>query len=511
MSYNDRAEMNRRIFAKLVKLHLITPAGIYNLVKCFFRDGISIMALLRFSAKCYPGRCALVSGTERLTYNELYEAAARLAKLLFSTYGLCAGKCVGMLCANHIMAALLLPALSRLGVRVKLINTGIAPDKVGEIVEKNRIDLLVFDTELKETRIPDGLPCDTLSTEALHDALFNNCACSCASVPRIKRGGEISVFTGGSSGKHKEAPRKMHINQFLPPLYALLEVINIDERDSVLLTLPIYHGFGLTTLIVSFLMGKKVCLMRRFDAAEVLKVIDEERIDVLPVVPAMLARLWQTDTAPARMKTVKCIISGGDRLDRKWIDVTNEHLGNVIYNLFGTSEAGFFMIATPDDLLANEEVTIGRPIRGVECKVESVGSDGSGALWVRSNWAMISMKNKWQNTGDRVFCNSEGFYFYRGRADNMVVCGGENVYPENVERVINSHPDVTASKVFPASNALFGTVLNAHVELKPLSTATPDGIKQWLRTRLSRPEMPHEITVKTIDFTETGKIARNET
>ena len=480
------------------------------MAKSFVKDGISLMALMRFSANNYPNRCALVSDGKRFTYKELYECANRLAKVLFSEYGLKAGMCVGLLCKNHFMSILSLVALSRLGVRIKLVNTDIVPEKLNDLVNKDRIKLLIYDAELKDVHISDDLPCLVKDTTELYHALSANDRKDSLTLPRIKRGGEISVFTGGSSGKYMEAPRRMSVCQFLPPYYALLKRLHIDEYDSVFLPLPIYHGFGLATLIVSFMMGKKICLVGHFDADEALNIISEEGIEVLPVVPAMLARLWQSGNAPTLMKTVKCIICGGDRLDRKWIDVTNKHLGNVIYNLFGTSEAGFFMVATPEDLMNNEEVTIGRPIRGVKCKIEDVDSNGVGSLWVRSSWAMISMKDKWQNTGDLVSCNSDGCYFYQGRTDNMVVCGGENVYPENVERIINGHPDVVNSIVFPVSDSLFGTVLNAKVELIPNSSLTPDEIKSWLRSRLTRAEMPHQISIETIKTLETGKTARDQ-
>lgn len=468
------------------------------------------MALMRFSANIYPNRCALVSNGKRFSYKELYENANRLAKELFSEYGLRSGMCVGLLCKNHFMTMFSLLALSRLGVKIKLINTDVVPVKLNDLVNKNRIKLLIYDADLKDRQIPDDLPCLVKDTTELYHALSANDRKDNLILSRVKRGGEISVFTGGSSGKYKEAPRRMSVFQFLPPFYALLEQLRIDEYDSVFLPLPIYHGFGLATFIVSFLMGKKICLVGHFDADEALKIISEEGIEVLPVVPAMLARLWQADNAPALMKTVKCIICGGDRLDRKWIDVTNKHLGKVIYNLFGTSEAGFFMVATPEDLMKNEEVTIGCPIRGVKCKIEDADGSGIGSLWVRSSWAMISMKDKWQNTGDLVSCNSEGCYFYRGRTDNMVVCGGENVYPEHVERIINGHPDVLNSIVFPASDSLFGTVLNAKVELIPNSTLTPDEIKSWLRSRLTRAEMPRQISIESIKTLETGKMVRNQ-
>ena len=501
--------MHRSIFSKLVKLHIITPGGLYHLVKSFAHDGISLMAMMQFAAHYYPNRCAIVSDGKRLTYQEMYEYACYLAKALYSDFGLKAGMSVGLLCRSHLMGALLLLALSRLGVRIKLINTDMAPDKMAGLVKKHNIKLLIYDADLKDKHIAADMPCSLKETAELLAALSKPDN-SYQMVPHIRRGGDISVFTGGTSGKYKEAPRRMSIYQFLPPFFALLKSLRIDEYDSVFLPLPMYHGFGLATLIISFLMGKKICLMSHFDADQALKTISEEKVEVLPVVPAMLARLWQTPSAPSLMRTVRCVICGGDHLDRKWIQKTNEHLGNVIYNLFGTSEAGFFMIASPEDLLRNEEVTIGKPIPGVKCKIKDADKDGTGSLWVRSSWAMISMKNKWQDTGDLVYRNPDGFYFYRGRTDIMVVCGGENVFPEEVERIINRHPEVVASVVYSAADLQFGTVLNARVELIPHSSIGPDELKLWLSSRLSRAEMPHLISFQPIIVSETGKKVRDK-
>ena len=212
--------------------------------------------------------------------------------MLYQDYGLTTGMSVDVMCCNHITMALLLPALSRLGVRVKLMNTDIAPNLLKEQVERSKIDVLIYDSELKEQRVPVDLPCNMLHSEYLYQKVVGNAQHLNVKLPRIKRGGDISVFTGGTSGKSKEASRKMNVNQFLPPLFALLEQLRLDERDSVLLPLPVYHGFGLATLVMSLLMGKKVCLMRHFDAEEALKTIANEEIEVVPLVPAMLARLW---------------------------------------------------------------------------------------------------------------------------------------------------------------------------------------------------------------------------
>ena len=300
--------MDRTLFSKLVKLHIVTPGGIYHLAKSFVHDGISLMALMRFSAHYYPNRCAVVSDGKRLTYKELYEDTDRLAKVLYADYGLKAGMSVGLLCKSHLTGVLLLLALSRLGVNIKLINTDIAPSKISDLVQRHHIKLLIHDA--KDMRIPEGLPCLLKESSVLLSSLTRN-ENSELMVPHIKRGGEISV---------------MSVFQFLPPFFALLKTLRIDEYDSVFLPLPMYHGFGLATLIISLLMGKKICLMSHFNADEALKTISEEKAEVLPVVPAMLARLWQVPHAPTLMKSVRCIICGGDRLDKKWIDKTVKHL-----------------------------------------------------------------------------------------------------------------------------------------------------------------------------------------
>ena len=208
------------------------------------------------------------------------------------------------------------------------------------------------------------------------------------------------------------------------------------------------------------------------------------------------------------MHSVKCIISGGDRLDKKLVDETHGILGPVMYNLYGTSEAGFFMMATPADLDANEETTLGKPIRGVECDVRELRDNGVGTLWVRSKWAMIGTQNQWQSTGDMMYRNEKGYYFHRGIAKNMVVCGGENVFPESVEQVINQHSDVAASKVFGVPNPDFGFVLNAIVELKDNASLSDEDLKIWLKPKLSRAEMPHHIEFKQLDVLSTGKRSR---
>jgi len=441
-----------------------------------------------------------------MNYSELYQYACRLAYLMYSDYNLRQGDTVAMLCRNHTVSLLLLPALSRLGVNVLLLNTDLGTEKIEELLNRNSCKLLVYDKERKDGRSTITSPYPAIDTDILYEKLFAKNEDNVFYLPPIFHGPAITVMTGGTSGHYTEATRHPSVTQFLPPFLALLRDVGIGDYNSVFLALPFYHGFGLATLIVSLLMGKKICLMRHFDASQALKIIRNEEIEVLPLVPVMLARMWQQEGAKEKMKSLRCILCGGDHLDRKLVETTHSQLGNVLYNLYGTSEAGFFLLATPDDLSRHSETTLGKPIRGVKCKVVEKDAEGVGTLWVRSGWAMTGRNDQWQSTGDLVIQDTEGYYFHRGRRDGLVVCGGENVWPDNVMRALSLHPAIVASHVYAVPHPEFGNVLNARIELRKDASLTTAEIIEWLRPRISRAEMPHEIIFGPIRISSTGKV-----
>lgn len=494
----------------LYKLHFITPIGFLRLIYSFLREGLTIMSILRFSRTYYGAQEAIVMEDESLRYGELYDKAILLTKMLYHDKGLRKNMYVGVLCRNHILSAMLLPALSRLGVHIRLLNTDIGSEKMAGLLQTKKLDWLIYDEELKEKCIPACVECQTVTTDELQEKLSKASGrLTGKGLPHVFQGGQIAVLTGGTSGNYKEASRKTSLFQFLPPFFALLEDIKIQEYKSVFLALPFYHGFGLGVLIIAMAMGKKICMSRHFHTEDALNVVEREKVEVLPIVPTMLTRMWQAPRATEQMRSVKCIISGGDRLDKKLVDETHAQLGPVMFNLYGTSEAGFFMMATPADLDVNSETTLGKPIKGVECDVRDVDENGVGVLWVRSKWAMIGAQNQWQSTGDFMYRDENGYYFHRGIAKNMVVCGGENVFPESVEQIINQHPDVVTSKVFGVPNEEFGFVLNAVVELREDVSIAEADLKLWLKTKLSRPEMPHKIEFKKLEVLSTGKRGRS--
>ena len=495
---------NEAILSILYRLHIISPKGLFVWAKSLIYEGISLMALLRFAAHFYPHRCAITDEKQSLSYQELYIRTHQLAEILHTEYHLQPKMRVALIGRNSLPLTILLHALSRLGIHTTLLSTDLGTEQIIAILQKHHYQLFIYDEELKQ--VPIETPCTAVTTETLSDLLLSKeVQTRDVKLPKIWRGGEITIHSGGTSGNFKSIARRPSVTSFLPPLLALLHNIRIYEYKSVLISLPFYHGFGLSTLIISLLMGKKVCLQKRFDAIKTLEIIQREQIEVMPIVPTMLSRFWQIENAKEKMKSPRCLISGGDRLPKSLIETTHKEIGEVLFNLYGTSEAGFFMLATPKELASFEETTLGRPIQGVDCKVKDLNEKGIGTLWVRSRWAMRGLQNQWQNTGDLVSQNSEGYFFHHGRADRMVVCGGENVQPEHIEQVLLSHPMIVAARAFTVPDPNFGNVIHTEIECTPKATLTEATLRNWLRPQLSRAEMPHSIRFKTIEMLSTGK------
>ena len=495
---------NEAILSILYRLHIISPKGIFVWAKSLIYEGISLMALLRFAAHFYPQRCAITDEKQSLSYQELYVRTRQLTEILHTEYHLQPKMSVALLGRNSLILSLLLHALSRLGIRTTLLSTDLGTEQITAYLQKHHYHLIIYDSDLKQ--IPTELPCVAVTTERLNDILLHKTSLTKKrKLPKIWRGREIVIHSGGTSGKFKTIAHRPSLTSFLPPLFALLHDIKIYQYERVLISLPFYHGFGLSTLIISLLMGKKICLQKRFDTLQTLALIQQEKIEVMPIVPAMLARFWQIEGAKKKMKSLRCLISGGDRLPKSLIDTTHKEIGEVIFNLYGTSEAGFFMLANPKELASFKETTLGKPIQGVDCKVKDCNHQGIGTLWVRSRWAMRGQRNQWQNTGDLVSQNSEGYFFHHGRADRMVVCGGENVQPEHIEQVLLSHPMIIAARAFTVPDPNFGNVIHTEIECTPKATLTEATLLNWLRPQLSRAEMPHSIRFKTIEMLSTGK------
>ena len=250
---------NEAILSILYRLHIISPKGIFVWAKSLIYEGISLMALLRFAAHFYPHRCAITDEKQSLSYQELYVRTRQLTEILHTEYHLQPEMSVALLGRNSLILALLLHALSRLGIRTTLLSTDLGTEQITADLQKHHYHLIIYDSDLKQ--IHTKLPCIAVTTERLNDILLHKTSLTKErKLPKIWRGREIVIHSGGTSGNFKTIAHRPSLTSFLPPLFALLRDIRIYQYERVLISLPFYHGFGLSTLIISLLMGKKICL-----------------------------------------------------------------------------------------------------------------------------------------------------------------------------------------------------------------------------------------------------------
>jgi acyl-CoA synthetase (AMP-forming)/AMP-acid ligase II len=274
---------------------------------------------------------------------------------------------------------------------------------------------------------------------------------------------------------------------------------------------PIYHGFGVATVFAAMALGARLYLRRHFDAAEACELVAAQKIEVLTLVPLMLKRMLQH--SPQSLSSVQAYLTGGAPLRPDVVLLAEEKIGAKLFNLYGTSEAGFCIMATPQDL-SYSALTIGRPVQGVKLHIldannKELGMGKVGRLSVKAGWSV--KKAVFIETGDLGYRDAQGYIFLCGRTDDMIVSGGENVYPIELENILLQHPDIEQVAVLGIEDVDFGQRLRAFVQLKPNADLPEAPLLAWLKSRCTRYQMPREIVfVAELPYTVLGKINKNK-
>lgn len=504
-----------RIYKLLYVLHkikLLSPVALFRFIAAIYKYGINLMTLVHFAAQNYGERIALVDERETLTYSQLLAQSQELSLSLIEEYQLGSGKKVGLACKNHASLIKVIYAASGTGADIYLLNPEISESQMGSMLECHHFDLLVMDEEcigLLERyahkvaillSYHPTLPAINNLSPVMHTGAQTRSRTST---------GKLVLLSGGTTGSAKEAAHKPSLFNYLDPFYDFLIRLKILNYNTAYIATPIYHGYGIAVLLLFCALGKKVVVRRGFNAKMACGLIREHQVEVVTVVPLMLHKMLNTNVSD--LKSLKCIASGGAELNPKLIQVTFNQLGQVLYNLYGTSEAGLNMIATPQDL-AYSACTIGRKIKGVHLQIldknkKEVEIGRIGQFCIKNRWSMRNGAQTWIETGDLGYQDDKGYYYLCGRTDSMIVSAGENVYPLEVEQVLLTHPQVEDAAVIGVSDEHYGQRLKAFVHLNPHAETKPEELMEWLRPRLARFQLPREIVlVEDLPYTSLGKL-----
>ncbi|RFB14829.1 AMP-dependent synthetase [Bacillus sp. HNG] len=500
-----------KLFYVLYKIKLLSPIGLYRLFTSVITCGINLMTLLHFAEKKYSNRIALVDDHETLTYKQLLDQSTKLAQSLVEKADLQVGQKVGILCKNHTSLVKTIFAVSRVGADLYLLNTEISKQQFNAFAERHNFDLIIYDAELGHI-IDNYFKQKILSYHPNLQAISNflNSNTIQVALSRTTKG-KIVLQTSGTTGMSKDAAHQPSLFHYLHPFVAFIKRLRILDYHNAFIATPIYHGYGIAVLLLFIPLGKKVVITSGFNAKIACEIIHDQQIEVVTVVPLMLQKVLQTNHE--HLKSLKCIASGGAKLPTKLIDETFQKLGPILYNLYGTSESGLNFIATPQDLMYSAK-TIGKKIDGLKIRIldsnkSEVPRGTIGQLHIKNDWSI--RKDIWVGTGDAGYRDENGYYFLCGRMDEMVISGGENVYPVEVEQVLIQHPYILDVAIIGIDDEQFGQRLKAIVVPEKNAYLTEGELREWLRPRLARFQLPKEISiVDHLPYTPLGKLDKKQ-
>jgi fatty-acyl-CoA synthase len=491
------------------------PAQLVPIERALRQWGQSMAALGVIAAIRFPDQPAVIDERGTITYRELDHRCERVAAALHAEYGIGDRSKVAVLCRNHrgFLEATL--AASRLGADVLFVNTEFAKPQLKAVLERHKPDLLVHDEEFA------GAVGDLVAVNSDLDELM---ATEAPEAPRPQQAGHITILTSGTTGAPKAAPRVPTAWGLAGLTASTLNRIGLRAGEPMVICPPLFHGLGLLNSMLALFLGSPLVLARRFDAEQVLAAVERTRAGSIVAVPVMLQRLLDVgapELAKYELGSLRAVISGASALGPALAERFIAQFGPILCDAYGSSEIGIATIATSADLRAAPG-TVGRPCLGSSVRILDdsdqpvpIGETGrifAGGGLVFGGYSDGSSKtvvDGRMSTGDLGHLDRSGRLFVDGREDDMIVSGGENVYPVEVEDCLMSHPAVVEAVVVGVPDEEFGQRLVAYVV--PAAAVTEEELIEHVRANLARYKAPRRIVlVEDLPRNATGKILRNQ-
>jgi len=500
------------------------------------REGMGITVGFASAAQRCPDRPGLVDELGTLTWRELDERinalGAALQKLPRST-------CIGIMCRNHRGFVEALVAGNRIGSDILLLNTSFAGPALADVVNREGVDTVIYDEEFTATvdRALADKPDATRIlawTDGQHEPpltkLEKLIADHTGQQPeRPVRKSRMILLTSGTTGTPKGANQSGG-NAGIGTLKAILDRTPWRAEEPIVIVAPMFHAWGFSQLIFAASMACTVITRRKFDPEATLDLIDRHHATGLAVVPVMFDRIMDLpDEVRNRYscKSLRFAAASGSRMRPDVVIAFMDQFGDVIYNNYNATEAGMIATATPEDLRAAPD-TAGRPAGGTEIRIldsefNELPAGEVGSIYVHNDTQFDGYTSgttkdfhaEFMSSGDVGYLDEAGRLFVVGRDDEMIVSGGENVYPIEVEKTLAAHSDVAEAAVIGVNDEQYGQRLAAFVVLEPGAqldkVAAPETLKQHVRENLANYKVPREISVlDELPRGSTGKILRAE-
>ena len=519
-----------RVLAGTGLLRPQRPDRLLGAALAVHRWGFSLPGGYAAAAARNPQGVAIIDDAGRLSFADVDRRSNALAGGLAGV-GIREGDRVGVLCRNHHGFLEVSLALAKLGADVLYLNTGFAGPQLAEVLTREDAVAVVHDGEFTGL-IGDALP-PSRRLVAWPDGHDGGGATSIDRLiesgdPREpdppERASRMTILTSGTTGTPKGASRSQP--RSADPLVAILSRIPLRAGEPTLIAAPLFHAWGAAHMALGALLGSTLVLQRRFDPEATLAAIAEHRVTTLAAVPVMLQRL--VDLPPATRgrydtSSLRVVAVSGSALSADLAARFMDAFGDVLYNLYGSTEVAWATIAAPDDL-RQAPGTVGRPPQGTVVRLldeqgRDVAPGRTGRIFVGNQMLFEgytggggkAVVDGLMATGDVGRFDSEGRLFVEGRDDEMIVSGGENVFPAEVEELLAAHPGIAEVAVVGVDDEEWGQRLAAYVVLRRGNRLTVDEVKAHVRSRLARYKVPRDVEfVAELPRNAAGKVVKRE-
>jgi len=529
----DQVVNKLHVTVALTRAGILTPTRPDRLLSSLItlaRWGPTPAAGYTAAAIRYPDEPAIIDDLGTLTFAEVHRRSNGLAHAL-SDHGIKEGDGVAILCRNHRGFIDATVALSKLGAHSLYLNTQFAAPQITDVVEREKPIALIFDEEFTEMVAEaghrrkrfiawhegDSKPGDPVLEDLIQGGDPED-------VVPPSEPGRVVILTSGTTGTPKGASRSQP--DTLDPAAALLSKIPLRARETTMIAAPMFHSWGFAHFTLGMGLSSTLVLRRKFDPEATLSAVAQHQAAALIVVPVMLQRILELPKETIErydLRSLRVIAASGSALPGELATRVMDSFGDTLYNLYGSTEVAWATIATPQDL-REAPGTAGRMPRGTIVKLyddegREVQPGETGRIFVGNEMLFEGYTGGGgkdviaglMSTGDVGHFDEEGRLFIDGRDDEMIVSGGENVFPREVEDLLSRHEAIDEAAVVGVDDEQFGQRLKAYVVKSKAGKLTEDDVKDYIKSNLARYKIPREVVFRDeLPRNATGKVVKRQ-
>ena len=508
----------------------IRPDKAVKMGTTFLRWGASPATGVDTAAIHYPHEIAIVDERGSLSFERLHRRSNALADS-FRQMGIGPGDGVGIMCRNHRGFVEATLAAAKLGASALYLNTMFAGPQLVEVTRREAPKALVYDAEF--AGLLEGVEDSVARVVGWTDEGEESAGTTLESL--IAAGDDSDhrpppdkprfvILTSGTTGTPKGAQRSSPDG--LLAVAALLDKIPYRSRETMMIAAPLFHSWGFFHLVMSLPTASTMVLRRRFDPEATLRAARDSDAQVLAAVPVMIQRILtlpEETLASYRLPSLRITSLSGSALPGELALEWMNRFGDTVYNLYGSTEVAYATVATPEDLRAAPG-TAGRPPRGTTVRI----LDENGVEVPRGEVGRIFVGNEMSfegytggggkemidgllSSGDVGHIDADGRLFIDGRDDEMIVSGGENVFPREVEDLLADHESVVEVAVIGVEDSEYGQRLKAFVVVKEGVEVSEETLKVHVKANLAGYKTPREVEfLEELPRNATGKVLKRD-